>query len=464
MKFISITLVVTTITLFLNTKAAVSDVASELGNMFDSLGFDASVSDGGAYNSQTRGYMVGGSIRARTPTKYIQPVNIQLPSFKSGCGGIDMNFGGFSFINSEEFKTFLQNAGSQALGYAFMQAIEAVCPTCRSVLDSLRKMADAINKFGLDSCTAAKAAVNTAWGALPAKFHDAVAEWGETQNGLWSEYKGTIDAFSRGLSEQHAKVYEMARDPKNPIKTGVSTSENLSTALNEEQMELAISLLGTMAPEWKADPDTGELVPTASCIEIGATLTVEDLMKGYREDNPLKVIRCARGSFNDKTCDQIGYGDVSASFKGFEDMARTQLTGIMDKIQNNEPLTPQQRSFVNSVNIPIMSALRTSLAASPEIATTIIEEISDLTALAYALHVYKTYIGIYKLNAKKHICGDVPRERYIKASEEFARQADQYMRNINMLDKVVALLKTIEKTTNEAASKRLRSAMATINW
>ena len=432
--------------------------------MFNELGFNATASEGGAYNSQTRGYMVGGSIRARTPTKYIQPVNIQLPSFKSGCGGIDMNFGGFSFINSEEFKTFLQNAGSQALGYAFNMAIEAVCPTCRSILDSLRRMADTINKFGLDSCTAAKAAVNTAWGALPGKFHEAVAEWGETQNDMWSPYKAQIEAFSRTLEEQHAKVYEKSRDPKNPIRTGISTSENLSTSLNEEQMELAISLLGTMAPEWKTDPDTGDLVPTAACQDIAPTLTVDDLMKGYREDNPLKVIRCLNGSFNNHTCQQIGYGDVSASFKGFEDMARTQLTNIMEKIQNNEPLTAEQKLFVNSVNIPIMSALRTALAASPEVATAIVEEISDLTALAYALHIYKTYIGIYKLNAKKSICGDVPRERYDKASEEFHRQAQHYMRNINMLDAVVKLLRDLERTTSEAASKRLRSAMTAISW
>jgi conjugative transfer pilus assembly protein TraH len=464
LKCISITLVVTVITLSLNVETAKSDVAAELSDMFNSMGFTTSSSNSGAYESQSRGYMVGGGIRARTPTKYIQPLNIQLPDFKSGCGGIDMNFGGFSFINAEEFKTFLQQAGSQAVGYAFMMAIEAVCPTCRSILDTLRKMADSINKFGLDSCTAAKAAVNTAWGAMEGMMPDAFSEWGETQESWWDPYKAKIEGFSRGLDEMHAKIYEKSRDPRNPLRRGISTTENLSTSMTEEQMELAISLLGTMAPRWDISESSAE-VPTAACEELMATLTVEDLMKGYRDsENPPKILTCTSGSFQNHTCERVAAVPMSTSFKGYEEMAREHLTGIMDKIQANDPMTTEQRQFVNSVNIPIMSALRTSVAAGPEVAMAVIGEITELAALAYALHVFKSYIITYKLNARKNVCGDVPRERYDRASNEFARQAEIYTRNIAMLDGVVTMLKNIENITSKGASRRLVGAMSPVSW
>ena len=202
---------------------------------------------------------MGGSLTARAPTKYMAPLTVQLPDLKAGCGGVDMFFGGFQFINAEEFKRFLQSAGTAAIGYAFHMALEAVCPTCNSVLKSLRGFADSVNKFGLDSCTAAKAAMNTVGGPIKAHLQTAIAGSGEltgldgTSDGFWSPVKGWMDQMSKGINGLHQSIYDAARDPgKTLSKVGVSTQDNIrptgTYTLNEAQMEIAISLLGTKAP------------------------------------------------------------------------------------------------------------------------------------------------------------------------------------------------------------------------
>lgn len=45
------------------------------------------------------GYYSGGSYKMNFPTMTINPINIKAPSFKAGCGGIDLAFGSIQFLD-----------------------------------------------------------------------------------------------------------------------------------------------------------------------------------------------------------------------------------------------------------------------------------------------------------------------------------------------------------------------------
>jgi len=60
-----------------------------------------------------------------------------MPHYRSGCGGIDLFLGGFSYINAQAFTQLLRNIGSNAGGYAFNLALATVTPQIKSVLDEL---------------------------------------------------------------------------------------------------------------------------------------------------------------------------------------------------------------------------------------------------------------------------------------------------------------------------------------
>ncbi len=78
--------------------SAWADVNSDLSSYFDNLGMVGNTTAPHAYQGQQAGYYSGGSLYARSSVRNVQLVDIELPSFRSGCGGIDAFAGGFSFI------------------------------------------------------------------------------------------------------------------------------------------------------------------------------------------------------------------------------------------------------------------------------------------------------------------------------------------------------------------------------
>ena len=88
-----------------------AQVGQELNDFFDDMGASANATGPTAYQGQSAGYYSGGNIWTRFPQKSVNPVNLQLPSIKAGCGGIDVFSGSFSFINSDEINAFALPGG-----------------------------------------------------------------------------------------------------------------------------------------------------------------------------------------------------------------------------------------------------------------------------------------------------------------------------------------------------------------
>ncbi len=452
---------------------AVADVAGELQNMFNDLGMSGSSSSGGAYYSQSRGYLMGGSVMARSPTKYVSPATIQLPDMKAGCGGVDMFFGGFQFINAEEFKRFLQNAGTAAIGYAFHMALQTVCPTCDGVLRSLRGFADSINKFGLDSCTAAKASVNMVGGPLKANLQTAIANSGGlsgtdgTSDGFWSPVKGWLDQMGKSVDELHQSIYDAASDPSKTLrKVGISTQDNIratgANTLTEEQMEIAISILGTKGPI--VGLTEGTEVPMGECTEYSPLITLSDILEGSSPDNPLNLWRCTSGSFSDGTCERIAKAEIS-NFTGFKEYSLTTLTSIKEKMVNEASMSAEEKAFINSVPfVPIRSSLSTAITASSAVADALVANISDLVAVAYAMYVITSYAGIYKNSAKKLTCGDLSTQRYMDVMRMAYDEFQRYTRNVETVNQLIAFLSAIDRVNTGYASKRTLNSMKYLGW
>ena len=87
------------------------------------------------------------------------------PSFSAGCGGIDWYAGSLSFINKGEFQQLLRdiasNGASAAIGYAFEVALDAMCPSCLSVMEQLQQKIAKMNGIMSDSCRAGEWLVDT---------------------------------------------------------------------------------------------------------------------------------------------------------------------------------------------------------------------------------------------------------------------------------------------------------------
>src|SRR3546814_6867160 len=85
-----------------------ADVGAEMNRFFSDAGGAANVTGPSAYEGQSAGYYSLGNVWTRFPQKSVQPFNLQLPSARAGCGGIDLFSGSFSF-RSEEHTSELQS-------------------------------------------------------------------------------------------------------------------------------------------------------------------------------------------------------------------------------------------------------------------------------------------------------------------------------------------------------------------
>jgi conjugative transfer pilus assembly protein TraH len=97
--------------------SAFADVNGDLNNFFDGLGMATNVTAPHAYQGQQAGYYSGGSIFSRNAVRNVQLVQVDLPSFRAGCGGIDLFAGGMSFVNKDELIATMRNIMNSAKGY-----------------------------------------------------------------------------------------------------------------------------------------------------------------------------------------------------------------------------------------------------------------------------------------------------------------------------------------------------------
>jgi conjugative transfer pilus assembly protein TraH len=99
-------------------------IGANLETFFNKLGTTSNSTSPGVHQDQSAGYYSGGGLSLRNRTKNAQMATLQLPSFKAGCGGIDMFLGGFSHISSQQLVQTLKSIGTSAATYAFKLAIK----------------------------------------------------------------------------------------------------------------------------------------------------------------------------------------------------------------------------------------------------------------------------------------------------------------------------------------------------
>ncbi len=123
----------------------------------------ASVVDTNAqhYNTSGRGIYTGGAVSFRTPNYYMVPFTVSAPDIKTGCGGVDLYFGSFSYLKKEELERFARQVMANAPYFAFKIALSSYSEKINSVLSELQSMAQLLSSTQLDACSTSEYMVNS---------------------------------------------------------------------------------------------------------------------------------------------------------------------------------------------------------------------------------------------------------------------------------------------------------------
>ena len=223
-----------------------AQVGSELESFFDDMGASANVTGPVAYQGQAAGYYSGGNIWTRFPQKSVSPVNLQLPSIKAGCGGIDVFSGSFSFINSDEIVAMLKATANNALGFAFQLAIKSISPQIASTIEEMAQKAQQMNQFNMNSCETAQNLVGGLWGKSDRMSSEICKSIGNSQ-GLFSDWaKGRHEC---GTGGQRDSTIAANSDPAIPAESYNFTWDMLKQSypsFSVEFREYLMTFVGTV--------------------------------------------------------------------------------------------------------------------------------------------------------------------------------------------------------------------------
>jgi len=236
---------------------AFAGIESELKDFFSDSGIASNINKPTAARTQQGGFYSGGSAYVRSPVKYLQLANIQLPEIKAGCAGIDIVTGGISYINGKQLIEFGQAVLQNGAGFAVQLALQIWAPTLKSNLDYFIKLAQDINNFNMDSCETGQMLIGELAGTFATgDAKKEICKMYSTHSGKWkdrlSARDGCNDSTKTSVATEVAKnnpdfdpaIKDLIKEKRNIIWYALMKNKFLYN--NPDIAELVMSISGTM--------------------------------------------------------------------------------------------------------------------------------------------------------------------------------------------------------------------------
>ncbi len=336
-----------------------ADVSSDMTDFFNSLGFQSNTTGAGAYQGQSAGLYTGGQLFARHEVRRMNLSHIEFPSYRGGCGGIDMYMGGFSFINADELVNMFEAIGNNALGFTWLLAMDTLSPSINGATQSMQNLANQVNSFNINSCETAASLVGGLWPKTDEAQKQVCANIGAS-TGMFSDWA----AAKQGCGAQGQRAQILADNKEGEYKEYILDNTNIAWKATQKNdflkhdkqlAELFMSLTGTLvinAPSQdKTQPRYQYFHPL---IERSGVITA--LMYGGNAT----LYQC-----QDNDCLSVRENTVSIDEKsGFVNQVREMLHAITQKVTLDEALSEDEIAFLGSTSLPIYKMLNVEAAYS----------------------------------------------------------------------------------------------------
>lgn len=376
---------------------ATADVNQSMQDWFNDVGAYGNVTGANAYRGQTMNFYTGGSLYMRTPVRNYQIASISPPSFRAGCGGIDLFAGSFSFINKEQFVALLRNIGNNAVGAAFNLALCSMSPDLCDILKYLQDQASKMNNLNINSCQAAEGIVSAAGSMLTDKtqekegktaganlnlFGDVFESWDE-----WKKNSNTAKSI-RTAAKNSSQGYKELFEPGNVVWRSLSRVSGVT----DETKELLMSLTGTIIvtpPGENADEKAKwSYLP-------GGKLTFRQFVgDGGSTSVNLPGLKCG---VDTAECLTPTFSETAFTVTPFSRQVRTRISAMRDKIINRDAAgqASLDTALIGNSSLPVwkMLAVSSSVPGGDRIAEDYAQLIAVDVAYSYFTNLSKTLRG-----------------------------------------------------------------------
>jgi conjugative transfer pilus assembly protein TraH len=419
----------------------------------------------------------GGGVSWRVANKSYQPFNVQPPSLKAGCGGIDAYLGSYSFINKDEFVNALRNVGQAAVGYFFELALKSLAPEIAATLDVMNELATRVNQFGMNSCQEAQKLVK----GLAGKTFDSDLQNAKSR---YVSVGSAVDNFAAGLGFQNAGFSGVLEQnallkygttnpssvPKATYASAIPSEVNVvwyalilaNADATESTMDqwLAMSVIG---PKWirRSANSSGD---GSAMRNDGkdASIKFKELVGGPH-DGPVqfKVLTCS-----DNQCLSPGtttYTMRSYSALAYQTMHQLRL-GIIGRTA--PVLTAEQSALLRLTSVPLyrVASLSATSGTGATIATALMDDIAEVAGMEAAmefmqhkLDIVERAVGLLQAKGDAAVVEETKQilERCATIRRDMAQEAAQaYKKHGNPYEKVDQLDR-IERTMYASLNRNL---------
>ncbi len=342
--------------IFFGISSSMANVNSDLNNFFNDLGFSDNTTAPNAYSGQEAGYYSGGSLFARDSVRDVQIAQVQLPSFRSGCGGIDLFTGGFSFIDSKQLVDLMNNIINNSMGYAFNLALESTTPEIANVMKYINSLANTINNANINSCETAAGLVGTVWPKTHAAQQQVCEDIGNSK-GIFTDWADARQECSKG-GDMTKTLNGAQNDPnyQNMLLTNGNIAwkalqKNAFLSSDPELAELLMSLSGTLILQGGSNDDASHQFKVLSSLAAD-----NQLLKTLLHGGSAKVYVCDTQSADGCLNPSIQTLNVSPD-SGLQTQVAHLLQDMTDKILTDSPLTQSEIGLLQSTRLPVYKML-----------------------------------------------------------------------------------------------------------
>jgi conjugative transfer pilus assembly protein TraH len=351
---------------------AFANVGTDLDDFFKGIGYASNVTTPAAFESQAAGFFGGGSLYARNQVRQYQLVQLDLPSYRAGCGGIDLFTGSMSFLSSQKLvdlgKSVMTNAGA----YAVDVMLASTVPELKQVRDYLQQLEQMANHASVNSCEMSQNLVGGIWPKTAASQQKICKDQG-TKSGLFSDYvQARMECSGNGFDkamDDASKDDSMKKQVvlnKNLVWSILQSKSFLST--DNELAEMVMSLTGTLIIDKQGKvTNVPSMAGNADLIHA-----IMGIGNGYA-----KIYKCKEHT----QCLEVALEDISIPESStLNARVRDIIRTINTKLSQDEKPDAREINFLSMTSLPVLKFLSVLNSTQYASSSVDIEEYSMLIA------------------------------------------------------------------------------------
>ena len=438
--------------LFIGSSALYANVSSDLDNFFNGMGYAANVTSPAAYESQAAGFFGGGSLYARNQIRQYQLIQLDLPSYRAGCGGIDLFTGSMSFLSHQKLvdlgKSVMTNAGA----YAVDVMLASTVPELKQVRDYLQQLEQMANHSSINSCQLSENLVGGIWPKTAASQQKVCKDQAAMgKEGLFSDYvqarmacsgSGFDSVMDKASKDEERKQQVVLN--KNLVWSILQSKSFLNS--DSELAEMVMSLTGTLIIDKQGKVTN---VPSLA----GNSELINALLGTHPGAHTAKIWRC-KDSGSATPCMQVELKEVTIpEHSTLAYKIREMIENLRNKLVADVAPEAKDKSFLSMVSLPVMKFLQVLLSTQYASASVDVEEYSMLIAQDLLTH----YLTELLTEIDNATAGSELNEDLIKQIQKRVRDANIKVASIEpqigrKLQEKLALIERIARVEKQVAS------------